>query len=122
MLTITIGILGSILLILRDLYLRAKRELKELREIHKELLHSHRSTLVKHGMSFEQLFPYMRNYPYDPRNFRFLGTPVDGISFEEDKVVFIEFKTGKAVLSSLQQKIKGLIQRKKVEWKEIREE
>ena len=72
-------------------------------------------------MSFEQLFPFMKNYPYNTRNFRFIGNPIDGISFENDKIVFIEFKTGKSMLSNLQKKIKNLIHNKKVEWKEIRD-
>ena len=110
--------IASIILIL---YLLARKELKELKMIHEELLHAHKSTLVKHGMSFEQLFPFMKNYPFDSRNFRFIGTPVDGISFENDRVVFVEFKTGKANLSDLQKKIKNLVQRKRVEWKEVRE-
>ena len=72
-------------------------------------------------MSFEQLFPFMKNYPYNPRNFRFIGTPIDGLSFEDDHIAFIEFKTGNSNLSGLQKRIKDLIQKKKVEWKEIRE-
>ena len=119
--TIIIIIAGIIFMLLFILYLYTKKELKELRAIHEELLREHRSSNIKHGMSFEQLFPFMSNYPYHPRNFRFIGTPIDGLSFEEDKVVFIEFKTGKSNLSVLQQRIKALILRKKVEWKEIRE-
>ncbi|MBT3262025.1 hypothetical protein HN992_03060 [Candidatus Woesearchaeota archaeon] len=97
------------------------KELKVLEEVHKELLFSHRSKVVKHGKSFEQLFPYMSSYPYDPQNFRFLGSPIDGISFEKDELVFIEFKTGKSQLSEKQKKIRDLINSKKVKWKEIRE-
>jgi predicted Holliday junction resolvase-like endonuclease len=111
----------GILIVLLILYLMTRKELHQLKQIHEELLHEHRSSNIKHGMSFEQLFPFMSTYPYHPRNFRFIGTPIDGLSFEEDKVVFIEFKTGKSSLSSLQQRIKELILRKKVEWKEIRE-
>ncbi len=97
------------------------KELAVLEEVHKELLFSHRSKTVKHGKSFEQLFPYMSSYPYDPQNFRFLGSPIDGISFENDELVFVEFKTGKSQLSAKQKKIRDLINSKKVKWKEIRE-
>jgi len=121
--TITIVLLALIILlsIVILLYITARRELRLLQQAHDELLHEHRSTTIKHGMSFEQLFPYMNNYPYDPRNFRFIGTPIDGISFEEDKIVFIEFKTGQSALSALQKRIKKTLQKRKVEWKEIRD-
>jgi len=97
------------------------KELAVLEEVHKGLLFAHRSKVVKHGKAFEQLFPYMNSYPYDPKNFRFLGSPIDGISFENDELVFIEFKTGKSQLNAKQKKIRDLINSKKVKWKEIRE-
>lgn len=88
---------------------------------HSELKHKHKSASVKHGKSFEQLFPFMRNYPFIHRNFRFIGDPIDGLSFEEDKIVFLEFKTGTSKLSQKQKKIKELIEKKKVEWKEVKD-
>ena len=121
MLGILIIIMFVILIIVFLLYFTTRKELKMLQQMHEELLHDHRSVMVKHGMSFEQLFPYMKNYPYNPRNFRFIGDPIDGISFEEDHVAFIEFKTGKANLSEKQKRIKEMVNKKRVEWKEIRE-
>ena len=76
---------------------------------------------VKHGKSFENLFPFMNNYPYESRNFRFIGDPIDGVSFEDNKIIFMEFKTGTSKLSEKQKKIKNLVENKKVEWKEIRD-
>src|SRR3989344_947254 len=86
-----------------------------------DLQYKHKSNFVKHGKSFEQLFPLMNNYPYEHRNFRFIGDPIDGLSFEEDKIMFIEFKTGGSNLSQKQRKIKELVEKGKIEWKEIRE-
>ena len=114
-------VLAVVLAIVCMLYYQTRKELLLLRQIHEELLHEHRSVMVKHGMSFEQLFPFMENYPYNPRNFRFIGTPIDGLSFEEDKVVFIKFKTGHATLSALQKRIKDVVTKKKVEWREVKE-
>lgn len=37
----------------------------------------------------EQWAPLLSGYPYDPRRFRFLGGPVEGVQFEEDRVVFV---------------------------------
>ena len=122
LIAVIVVILALLVMILLFMYAGIKKELNALQQLHEELLYNHRGMMIKHGMSFEQLFPFMNSYPYNPRNFRFIGTPIDGISFEDDKVVFIEFKTGKSTLSALQQKINDFILRKKVEWKEIREQ
>ena len=90
-------------------------------EIHENLKHDYKSMHIKHGKSFEQLFPFMDNYPYDHRNFRFIGDPIDGLSFEDNKIVFIEFKTGSSNLTEKQKKIRYLIENGKVEWKEVKD-
>lgn len=79
-----------------------------------------RSQSVKHGRTMEQLAPFSRGYPYDPRGFRFIGDPIDGVQFNDDRVVFIEFKTGNAQLSERQRKIRDNIEKKRVEFMEIR--
>lgn len=86
----------------------------------KELTFSKKSGEVLHGKSWEQFAPFMEHYPYDPENFRFIGTPIDGISFEDDKVVFVEFKTGQSRLSGVQRRIKEHVEAGQVEWKELR--
>ena len=87
--------------------------------VHEELKHDYKSMHIKHGKSFDNLFPFMKNYPYEYRNFRFIGDPIDGLSFENDKIVFMEFKTGTSRLSEKQKKIKSLVESKKVEWQEV---
>ena len=79
-----------------------------------------RSMSTKHGMMAEQFLPYYKDFPGDPQKFKFLGAPVDGILFEEDKIVIIEFKTGKSQLSATQRRIRKLIKEGKVYFKEIR--
>ena len=64
--------------------------------------------------------PFLKNYPYESSNFRFIGTPIDGIQFEDDKIVFVEFKVGDSRLTAKQEKIKDLINKKKVNWEEFR--
>ncbi len=78
-----------------------------------------RSISASYGRITEQWFPLMDGYPYDSANFRFLGTPVDGVQFEEDRVVFVEFKARRAELSTLQRRIKQLVQAGKVSWEEF---
>lgn len=68
----------------------------------------------------EQFLPFLEDYPYDPQNFRFLGTPIDGIQFNKDKIVFIEFKTAGSQLSPRQKEVKELVDRRRVEFEEHR--
>jgi predicted Holliday junction resolvase-like endonuclease len=79
-----------------------------------------RSSSVKHGMTMEQMLPFAKGYPYDPRGFRFIGDPVDGVQFNDDSVVFVEFKSGGAKLSEKQRRIKENIEKKKIDFRELR--
>lgn len=79
-----------------------------------------RSVSVKKGLDFEQWIPLSSSYPYNSRNFRFLGSPIDGIQFEDEKIVFIEFKSGKSRMVDNQRKIRNLIENGKIEFHEIR--
>ena len=64
--------------------------------------------------------PFLAHYPYDEHNFRFIGTPIDGVQFEEDKIIFVEFKIGQSQLTSKQRHIRDLIYNQKIEFKEMR--
>jgi len=78
-----------------------------------------RSGNVKHGKTMEQLAPFSKDYPYDPRGFRFIGDPVDGVQFNDDGVVFVEFKTGSSQLSEKQKRIRENIEKKRVGFRKI---
>ena len=80
------------------------------------------SQSVKYGKLTEQWIPFSEKFPFSSENFRFLGNPIDGLAFEQDKIVFCEFKTHKAGLSPKQKAIKELVQGKKVYWLEFRVE
>jgi predicted Holliday junction resolvase-like endonuclease len=62
----------------------------------------------------------MPDYPYDPQEFRFLGSPVDGVRFENDRIVFVEFKANKSRLSEKQKRIKQLVEEGYVYWEGFR--
>lgn len=64
--------------------------------------------------------PFLESWPYDPNNFRFIGSPIDGISFEDDEIVFIEIKTGNSRLSRNQKNIKALVSEGKVSFASFR--
>jgi predicted Holliday junction resolvase-like endonuclease len=78
-----------------------------------------RSLSASYGRITEQWFPLMDGYPYDSAGFRFLGTPVDGVQFEEDRIVFIEFKSHRSELSAQQKHLKQIVQTGKVYWEEF---
>jgi len=91
-----------------------------LKEEISELKYSKASQSVKYGQLTEQWIPFSDKFPYNPQNFRFIGKPIDGISFENDKIVFVEFKTNKSHLSDTQKNVKDLVEKKKIEWLELR--
>ena len=79
-----------------------------------------RSESTRYGQITEQFMPFISDYPYDSKQFRFLGSPIDGVQFEEDKIVMIEFKSAGSKLSTRQRKIRNLIKEWKVDFQEIR--
>jgi predicted Holliday junction resolvase-like endonuclease len=84
-----------------------------------QLDHNNRSLSSTYGRITEQWFPLLKSYPYDPQDFRFLGSPVDGVQFNEDSIVFVEFKANKSRLSEKQRRIKRLVEEGHVYWEEF---
>ena len=80
------------------------------------------SQSVKYGKLTEQWIPFSEKFPFPRENFRFLGNPIDGIAFNEEKIIVCEFKANTSALSEKQKSIKKLVQEKKVEWLELRAE
>ena len=79
-----------------------------------------RSLSSKYGKITEQFLPLIDSYPWNSEKFRFLGSPIDGVQFENDKVIFVEFKTGDSQLSKNQRRIRDIVQANKVEFEVIR--
>ena len=79
-----------------------------------------RSNAVKQGLTLEQWIPISENYPWNHRNFRFLGDPIDGIQFEDNKILLVEFKSGNSRMSNKQKAIQQLVENGKVEFIEIK--
>ena len=106
-------ILVILVVLFAFLYFRAKRKLSNLKFQAKSLS-------SKYGKMTEQFLPFLEDYPYAPQNFRFIGSPIDGVQFEDDKIIFIEFKTGNSQMTEKQKRIKELVVRKKVYFREQR--
>ena len=85
-----------------------------------------RSQAVTAGKVQEQLIPYLPAFPFNPKDVRFLGSPVDLVVFDGlaegrlRRVVFLEVKTGGAGLTSRERCVREIIQAREVEWAELR--
>ena len=112
-------LIGVIIVLLIVLFLFYK-SLVSLKNEVDDLRFSKKSQSVKYGQLTEQWIPFSDKYPYNSQNFRFIGKPIDGISFEDDKIVFVEFKTNTSRLSDSQRKVKDLVDNKKVEWLKLK--
>lgn len=86
----------------------------ELQKRYDRELHHRKSSEVRLGKIGENLAPFVAGWPWDPKNFRFLGNPVDGIQFNKDGIIFVEIKTGKARLSKSQKAHRDLVNAGKV--------
>lgn len=88
-----------------------------------------RSGRTLSGKALEKLVPFLKDFPYDPHDVKWLGDPVDLVIFdgyshsrEPTQIVFCEVKSGNSSLSPSQKKIKELIDEKKIKWFEFRVE
>jgi len=94
------------------IYLEEKRK-------RRKLLSQKKSSEVLLGQISEHLAPFLDSFPIDEelKELNFLGMPIDYIHFGEDKVTFIEVKSGGSKLSKKQRRIRDLIKDGKVEFK-----
>ena len=81
---------------------------------------SSQSLSTRYGQMSEQFMPFVSNYPWDPQRFRFIGSPVDGVQFEDDRVILVEFKTASSKLSARQRAIRDQVRDGRVEFEEFR--
>lgn len=108
------AIVFMILMLLGYHIIDIKKENKKLKDNYDKLLSQKKSSEVRLGKIGENMAPFFGSWPFDPNNFKFLGNPIDGISFEEDAIYFIEIKTGKARLTESQKNVKRLVKEGKV--------
>lgn len=106
------------------------------RQLFERWLHEHasairqdaveRSRSVIIGKVTEHVAPWLPYFPYNPKDARFIGSPIDLIVFDGcdrdavERVVFIEIKTGASALSTRQRQIRDAIKAGRVEWRELR--
>lgn len=85
-----------------------------------------RSQAVTSGKVFEQLVPFLPGFAFNPRDARFLGSPVDLVVFdglsegEVQRIVFIEVKTGGSQLTAREKSVREAVRAGRVSWAELR--
>ncbi|MEA3408161.1 MAG: Holliday junction resolvase-like protein [Chloroflexota bacterium] len=88
-----------------------------------------RSQAVIRGKVTEHLVPFFPDFVYNPRDARFIGTPVDLIIFDGlsdgdvKQVVFVEVKSGKsAALSTRERRVRDCIRKGAVTYEILQRE
>jgi len=103
-----------------------KWKMEEEAKIREDAIRRSAATIL--GKVGEHLAPLIifSNYGINPKDIRFIGTPIDFIVFKglsngkPEKIMFIEVKSGKTTtLTDREKKVKELVEAGKVEWKLI---
>lgn len=87
-----------------------------------------RSQSIILGNVTQHLIPFLPDFVYNPKDARFIGSPVDFIIFdglndeneEVREVVFVEIKTNKSSLNSRERQVRDAIKACRVRWVELR--
>ena len=83
------------------------------------------SQAVTLGKITEHFVPYLPDFVFNPKDARFLGSPIDFVVFdglnegEVKRIVLLEVKTGMSALNTRERKIRDAVHSGKVEWIEI---
>jgi predicted Holliday junction resolvase-like endonuclease len=94
------------------------------RGIRRDAIQRSQATIV--GLVHEQLLPYLPDFPWNPKDARFLGSPVDLVVFDglDDgqlrQIVLVEVKTGASVLTARERQVRDVIRAGAVQWRELR--
>jgi predicted Holliday junction resolvase-like endonuclease len=80
-------------------------------EANSKILSQKKSSEVRTGQIAENFAPLLAEFPYKPKDCHFLGMPTDFLVFDldNDRIVFLEVKSGNARESKKQNKIRKII-------------
>jgi predicted Holliday junction resolvase-like endonuclease len=93
-------------------------------EIRSDAIQRSRSVII--GKVTEHVVPYLPEFRFNPKDARFIGSPIDFIVFDgldQDSlvdVVFVEVKTNTSTLSRRERQSRDAIAAGRVKWQEIR--
>ena len=103
---------------------RLRERLDDERAIRRDAIE--RSGAAIRGRVSETFAPYLPGWEFEPGDCRFLGTPVDFVVFDGlhagrcDRVVLVEVKSGGAMPSPLQRRVRDAVIEGRIEWREVR--
>ena len=92
--------------------------------IRQDAIAKSQSTLV--GKITEHFIPFLPDFIYNPKDARFLGSPIDYLIFDglsEDelrKIILVEIKTNLGSLTRRERQIRDVVQAGKVEWIQLK--
>jgi predicted Holliday junction resolvase-like endonuclease len=92
--------------------------------IRKEAIEKSRAVTI--GKVTEHVVPFLPGFEHNPKDARFIGTPIDFIIFdgldegEVRQITFVEVKTGSSSLSQRERQIRKAVQQQRVVWEELR--
>jgi predicted Holliday junction resolvase-like endonuclease len=118
---VVILVIVASIYIIRSIYERRFNEAID--ETRKSAISQSRAVLG--GKFTEQMVPFFPDFKYDPTEARFIGSPIDMVVFpglaqgDPQEIVILEIKTGNSQLTSVQKKIRQLVEDGMVRWDEV---
>jgi predicted Holliday junction resolvase-like endonuclease len=113
-----------LLVIALQVYLLFRLKIREAR-IREDALS--RSYFAVSGKATEHLAPLLPGFDFDPRDARFLGSPIDFVVFdgltegELQEIVFVEIKTGpSAALNTRERRVREAVEARRVRFHQVR--
>ncbi len=105
----------------RVYYAQQKTIKRQLEDINK-ILSQKKSSEVRLGQISEHFAPLLKDFPYDSKNVRFLGSPIDFVIFDLDnnRIIFMEFKTGNSRETVKQRQVRDIIKEGNVTYEVMR--
>lgn len=85
-----------------------------------------RSQSVIVGKVTEHLVPFLPEFPWNPKDARFIGSPIDFLVFDGldegqlRDVFFVEVKTASSSLTAREKQIREAVEGRRIGWREIR--
>ena len=85
-----------------------------------------RSQSVIVGKVTEHMVPFLPDFPWNPKDARFIGAPIDFLVFDGldegrlRSIVFVEVKTASSPLTAREKQIREAVEGRRIGWREIR--
>ncbi|MCC7178928.1 MAG: hypothetical protein IT177_11115 [Acidobacteria bacterium] len=99
-------------------------QMEKEKEIRADAVRRSGSTIA--GKVSEHLAPWLPGFPFNPKDVRFLGAPIDLVVFDglndgsPKRIVFVEIKAGSSTLNARERAIRNVVENRAVEWLEHR--